>query len=76
MDIFQFRMCQSNHLVNTDICAKFYVIQVVNLALNEIMSFEILRMSFETSLIWQSCSLVRDSGSKGGGMYAPPYLTS
>ena len=34
--------------------------------LNEIMSFEILRMSSETSLIWQSCSLIRDSGSKGG----------
>ena len=38
---------------------------VVNLAFNETMSFEMQRMSSETSLIWQSRSLVRDSGSKG-----------
>ena len=44
---------------------------MVNLALNEAMSFEILRMSSETSLIWQSHSIVQDSG-----MQAPPDLTS
>ena len=33
--------------------------------LNETMSFETQRMSSETSVSWQSHSLVRDSGSKG-----------
>ena len=37
----------------------------MNLAFNETMSFEIHIMSSETSLSWQSRSLVRDSGSKG-----------
>ena len=27
LDIFQFKMCQNNHLVITDLCAKFYVNQ-------------------------------------------------
>ena len=27
LDIFQFRMCQNDHLVITDLCAKFYVNQ-------------------------------------------------
>ena len=52
---------------------------MVNLDFYETMSFEIQRMSSETSLIWQSRSFVRDSGSKGnkwteewlcGGEYA------
>ena len=52
---------------------------MVNLAFYDTMSFEIQRMSSETSLIWQSRSLLRDSGSKGnkwtkewlcGGEYA------
>ena len=38
----------------------------MDLAFNETMSFEIQRMSSETSLIWQSRLLVRDSGSKRG----------
>ena len=58
----------------------------MNLAFNETMSFEIHIMSSETPLIWQSRSLVRDSGSKGNkwteellrrGEYArPTRLTS
>ena len=44
---------------------------MVNLALNETMSFEILRMFSETSFIWQSRSLIRDSDRKGRE-YAPP----
>ena len=37
----------------------------MNLAFNETVSFEIQRMSSATSLMWQSRSFVRDSGSKG-----------
>ena len=38
---------------------------VVNLAFSETVSFEIQRMSSETYLIWQSRSLLSDSGTKG-----------
>ena len=44
LHIFKFRMCQNNHLVITDLC-KILCKPVVNLAFNEIMSFEIQRMS-------------------------------
>ena len=37
---------------------------MVNVAFNETMSFKTQRMSSETSVSWQSRSLVRDSDSK------------
>ena len=37
----------------------------MNLSFSEAMSFDIQKMSSKTSLIWQSRSLVPDSGSKG-----------
>ena len=43
---------------------KFLCKPVVNLAFSEAMSFEIQRMSSETSLIWQSRLLVADSVTK------------
>ena len=51
LDIFQFRMCQNNYLVITDLCTKILFKPVVNLALNETVSFEMLTLALPSLLV-------------------------